>query len=513
MIKQTEKYVKLFWALLIVFLICLIVISQFHEMGGFNVETDFYGGYAINLEKVLHGGRFQDEDHGPGYIFVLIVFYFIFGDAFTAGKFLTIFSSVLFAAFTFLSIKNIFNSKLAFYTIVFLLIIIFPFSILVSTDMFFAFLIAFSTYLIFKNGKISYSNLLWGGLVAGYAVMTRLNAIILPAAIIFSLIIINPGNWHWKKRGVASLILLGSMILAASPWFIMNISYYGKPFISEAHQTIGASFLMSKQDPNVDFSWGAEKAEVAQQYDSMFSLISNNFTAFVKFFLKNVIQYFKWLLIFLIKFPGYLFVAPGALLLFSKANKLQLSYFTIPLCGFLIYCIVAFIPRFYIYIVAFFILFIIYFLFYENFPAHQNSFSTRFFYFSRIIFTIVLLLTAKESISELRKNISNEPIYIKKIATFLQKQSLSTDKIIARKPHLGYFSKLESIVFPDVSTVNDILIYARENNARYLYYGTTEFELRPKLRIFQRPENLPSNFELLYYQDKPKVFLYKIILE
>ena len=111
--QNMESYHKTALALIILFFLTLIVISNFHEIGGYGVESDFYGGYAQNVQDMLAGGRYFDADHGPGYIFFLIFFHLIFGDTFTAGKFLTIISSVLFAYFSFTVLRlRIFGRKL-----------------------------------------------------------------------------------------------------------------------------------------------------------------------------------------------------------------------------------------------------------------------------------------------------------------------------------------------------------------------------------------------------------------
>ncbi|HDP98581.1 MAG TPA: glycosyltransferase family 39 protein [bacterium] len=510
--KNFDIYQKLALISLSLLLITLIVISNFHEIGGYGVETDFYGGYAPNVEKLLNGEPYHDEDHGPGYLFLLIIFYFIFGDIFIAGKFLTIVTSVLFAFFSFATIKNLFDSKLAFYTTILLMLVIFPYSILASTDMVFAFLIALSTYLLFRNGKLTNSNIIWGGLIAGYAVMTRLNAVILPAAVIFSIIFINPEGWSLKQKLKASAILCAAVLVAASPWFVMNFIYHGKPFIFEAHQTIGASFLGGGSSADATFAWGAEKEIIASKYDSLLSLILGNFTTFVKFFLKNIIQYFKWLLMRLVQFPGYLLVVPGLVLLLSRANKIQLSYYIIPIFGFLIYCIVSFIPRFYIYIIVFFLLPIIYFIFADFFSALDKKSAFRYKIISRAMLVIILLFSAQSSFSEMKKYITTEPLHLLKIAPLLINESQPQDKIIARKPHLGYFSKLETIIIPNVDTVEQLLEYANEKQARFLFYGIIEQQASAGLKLLQHPESLPEEFELLYSQKNPEVYLYRIKL-
>lgn len=495
---------------LISVLIFLLILSSFHRIGGFNVETDFYGSYAPNVKNILQGGRYYDEDHGPGYIFPLTVLSLICGDIFTAAKLLSIISTVLFLLFTFLTIKALYNRKLALFSSIMLFIIIVRYSILASTDMFFAFVISLSIYLIFRSGELTTKNLIFGGLAAGYALMTRLNAVIIPVSLFFSLIFINSPDWDWRKRLKIILYFTGAVIVGSLPWYVMNIIYYGKPLISAAHQTIGASLLSSKSTTSGDFAWGIEKAKVAKQYDSLLSLIVSNFPLIFKTILKNIPTYFQWMLSYLIGFPGYLFVAPGIIFAISRANKIQLSFLTIPLFGFLIYAIVSFIPRFYIYIMGYFTFFIAYFLLNNHHVSSKTSYRKRFRLLSYIALVLIICFSALKSKFYMTQDFAREPRYITRIAQIIKSQSNENDIILARKPHIGYFSNRKIEPFPQIDNVKDLITYCRQKGVRFIYYGIIEAQLRPELSVLQHPDQLPEGLTLIYKQNNPNQYLYRV---
>jgi len=54
------------------------------------------------------------------------------------------------------------------------------------------------------------------------------------------------------------------------------------------------------------------------------------------------------------------------------------------------------------------------------------------------------------------------------------------DKIIARKPHIGFHSQVELVPFPFTKTLPDLGRYAREKHARWIYFSWLEAELRPE---------------------------------
>jgi len=506
-----KNYDSLLWIFLLSVLIFLLIIGSFHQIGAYNVETDFYGSYAPNVHKMLHGGKYYDEDHGPGYIFPLIILYLLIGDVFVAGKILTIISTVLFLLFTYLAVKALFNSRIAFYTSLLLFILLIPYSILASTDMFFAFIVALSVYLIFRNGDISSGNMVWGGLAAGYAFMTRLNAVIIPIALVFSLIFINSPQWTWKER-VKAVAIFGLAMLAGSlPWYIMNLIYYGKIFVSAAHETLGASLLAGHSTQTADFAWGAEKQKISQQYHSLFALIIQNFPLIIKTVLANIPFYFRSMLSYLVGYPALLLVAPGILILLARANKAQLSFLTIPLFGFLIYSIVSFITRFYIYILGYVVLFIVYFLFDNLLFRYSQSAQKRFFYLARVVFIIVLLFSLQKSKYLISNTIASEPRHIKKVAEVLKQNSSENETVIARKPHLGYFSGRKSELFPDVKNLDELLRYIKAHDIHYVYYGVMESKTRPSLSILKHPEKLPPEFKLIYESGNHQGYLYQIL--
>jgi 4-amino-4-deoxy-L-arabinose transferase-like glycosyltransferase len=504
-----DNYEKLILLLCLFFLVVLILLSSFHEIAAWGVETDFYGAYSNYAKEMVAGEPYRGTDHGPGYVFILAIFYLIFGDVFVAGKVVTIISSTLFIFFTFQTIKVLFNSKLAFFTVLLLAIIIFPFSILASNDMFFAFIISLSIFLIFRNGKVSSANLLWGGIVSGYAFMTRMNGLILLLAVFTTVLLINPENWNWKKRLKQTMIYGLCFFATASPWFIMNFINYGSPLASlEAHKTIGASML-GQENESGDFAWGAETEAVGKKYNSLTSLVLKNAPNFTKYFIKNILNHFQKLLLMVLSFPAYLFFLPGILLLLSKINRSQLSYFAFAIFGFLIYCVLVFVARFYIYVLALFLLPIVYFLFYQNY-SENKSFQQKLAILNKIFLGVIILFLLKTSIFEMKRNITSEPLYLINAAKVLKNESNSSDIVLARKPHLAFLSERKVELFPDVESLDQLISHAKEKSADYIFYGVKEKEARSQLIFLQDPEAVKTSLQLIYSQTHPEIYLYKV---
>lgn len=494
--KKHDFYDKMLIAFMLLAAAAILGVSHFHEMASYN-ETDFYGSYACDAQNILQGKEYTEPDHGPGYVLVLAITSLLFQDMFLTGKAVSIFSSLLIILFTFKLVDVLFNKKVAFYTVVLLFLILLPFSILVKSDIFFAAVVIISIYFFYSKTPLSYSNLFWSGLVAGYAFITRYNAIFLPISVALILIFLNPDNDAWNRRMKGLLVYSLAFFLVSVPWWIFNYFHAGGPMSQSNYLVVAMTFYGSGT------SFGAEeKVLAAAKFNSLFSVISFDFEYFAFQLIKHIVKYFQNALTHLVKFPLYLFFAPGLILLLFNNTKKIFSLLVFPVLGFLILTLVQFWPRFYLYIAPFFIFVPVYFIFREDIFKQAR--------YSYMVFSLCAIFLLYYSVLETKKNVTSEPTELIEIAQVLRHNRTDSDVLIARKPHLGFLSNINTEYFPEVDSLEALLKFAKERNATYLLYSDVEEELRPKLRILQQPARLPENLQLIYKRERPKIFLYKI---
>jgi hypothetical protein len=509
---KIATYEKLTIALCTGMLALLLLVSRSHQIGGYGVETDFYGSYAVEAFHLLNGQGYEEPDHGPGYSLTLIPFYWLLEDMFLAGKVLTIFSAVGLGFVTFKVFEQLFNARLAFFTVVLLFVIVFPYSYLASNDVFFAFLTMLCVYLFFRTGVITLSNLLFSGLIAGFAFMTRMNAAILPAAVFSSILFLNPEKWSWTQRLKGLSLFSAAFLIVTSPWLIMNYVKHGNPMATEVYQTIGAGMQATNNSGSAagGIAWREEKNAVAQKHHSLITVLLADPLHTLKFFFGNVVNHLQRLLMALIKFPAYLFLLPGGILLLSQANRKQLALFTFPLFGYLIYCILAFIDRYFLYIIAFLLLMVVYFLFQTDWLLKNERSARMFRLINKLAFAGTLILLSLNSAKAIQKELAADPVELIKISEVVKKHVTEGETLIARKPHLGFISCVKVVYFPEVESVAALVDYARQKNARLLLYSPIEVAYRPKLSQLLEPDKLGPELSLIFHQQNPEIFLYKI---
>ena len=116
-------------------LILGLTIGYFHQVGGFGVETDFYGAYAPQAENIMAGRPYTYQHNPPGYSLLLAAASFLTDDLFVAGKIISAFATALFGWITYILFKALFDSRIALVSAMLSLLALIPHSFVAATDM------------------------------------------------------------------------------------------------------------------------------------------------------------------------------------------------------------------------------------------------------------------------------------------------------------------------------------------------------------------------------------------
>lgn len=501
-ILPTDRFEKLALLFCLLYFVGLVVVSPFHEMGGYAVETDFYGAFAPGAEALMQGRVELDPGYGPGYEIVLIAFYWIFGDMFEAGKIISMVSAALMCWVVYKLIQRVFDSRLAFFTILPLAFVILPWAVVASTDVFFAFLVAASLYLLIKDQKIEFSHLMWSGLLTGFIYITRHNGVALFPAVAVILLLINPDGVAIARRLKSLAIFFGFSAVVILPWMATNYFVNENALHSDSYLIIASHFYT-----RAGVITAEDMAKSAQHFSSLTDVIFYDFKYFVFHYTGNLYRHFRDVLIHAITLPAGLFVLPGLMLLFRKLNRWQLSFISFPVFGFLLLCLVHFEPRYYLSIIAFFIFGAAFFFFRrQTTPAASPAY--RFLNWGVYAFAVAML--SYYSAKDLKATLTTEPLELKMAAESLRQQSQKNDIIIARKPHLGYLSGLKTVFFPEAESVDELIRFAKEKNAKYVLYGEVEMERRPQLAGLLQGANSHHELVEVYKSERPSMVVYRV---
>ncbi len=498
-IKSTQYYnlaAILFCTL--IFIISLIL-GYFHEIGTFGVETDFYGNYAIQAKNILSGKPYTYLHNPPGYPILLTVFSFLIGDFFVSAKILTSISTALLGLICYLIFKTLFTTRIALVSVIYLSIILIPYSFIASTDIVGAAFASIPILILISKDEINFRTYIIIGIACGVSYLIRADSIFVLVGTSSSILFILISN-NWREKLIKTGVLLIGFILITSPWFIYNWKLNGSPLATTAYLQVGLYFYDEKGNENEPL---IEKAS-EENSTSPYLLFINPAKILWKYF-KNIPSRIELFVINSLPFPLYLFLGGGIFFFLLNLNRKRLAYFTIWLLGFMIFGLIAFLFRHYYSLVPFTSFLIVYSLFNEKFFINNGK-------SKYLIWGIAILLASfllRDSFRKTKDFFDSEPKYLIEAAEFLKSRSSKDDLIITRKPHLGYLSNLKKTFLFENST-EDYLYKSKLLKARYIVYSDFDAKLWPGLKALSNPDSLPNDFHLIYQHKPTNTLIYEI---
>jgi 4-amino-4-deoxy-L-arabinose transferase-like glycosyltransferase len=514
--RQASKTIRWYDFTAIVFciaiLILALVIGYFHKVGHFDVETDFYGAYAVQAANILEGRPYTYQYLPPMYSLLLAAVSLVAGDFFVAAKIISAFATGLFGWITYLLLKELFDSRIALASTTLLLLALIPYSFLAATDLVGALAVILPLWILLRSPVLTFKACFLSGILAGVAYLMRPNGIFLVLGIGFTLIFINLNQETLRRCLLRVGFFLCGVLLITTPWFIYNWQINGSPFKTANYLHIAAHIY----HPESENSETTLK-QMASKFNSIGEVVLYNPPKFILTYLKSVLkENIEQLFPQSLRFPAYLFAGSGLLLLLAELSRRRgnlfrrrLTFLVVCLFGYFILGLVGFVLRYYFFLFPLLFLLVTYFLFQRYILAALGYIP---FFRIAVSWLVVLILAVSQSISAYRKtssNLASEPSYLLEIANFLRNRSSAHDIIIVRKPHLAYLSGLRR-EFPLAETVDDFFVKAGEIGARYIVYSDLEASLWPGLKSLRDPKTLPKSFKLIYAHTPSHTLIYEI---
>jgi hypothetical protein len=475
------------------------------NIGTYGTETDFYG-YADDAERILNLKPYTRTRIGPGYPLTLAIFNLVIGDIFKAGWFLSIIAGAIFYFANYKIFSRIFDQRTAFLAFALVLARCISFQLTAATDIFAAAIASLCIYFFFCSYE-SKKCLVFSGLLAGFAYITRYNYIYLIAVGTFTYLIVNPYRENFQIRWKKLAIFILAFFCSATPWLILNYMQNGNPFYSENYAQIASTFFGEKGDLS-----GIGVEIMRRKFSSLFDVLQYDPLDLTINYLYHVILYVKHFCEKIVYFPGYLFFGAGTFLFFKKANKQQCVYLLFCATSYLILCLVWFVPRFYLALCPFGFLMVA--IFFDN---ELSMAASRKGY--RWVLVIVFISIASSmfwhQIKAIRYTLAHEPVVLHNIAAYMKTYEKHENEImVARKPHLPFLLRMKKC-FPisKSMTAEEFVDFAKKNNAKYILYTDEDARRSPILKSFENPERIKNIVYLIYHDIDDihgKIYLYKI---
>lgn len=518
-----KSYRKLLLPLVIslVFFAVMFYAARLHPYGTYTAETDFYQYYAPDAERLMRGEFPTDTYRGPGYPLTLGLLTKVTGDYFTSAKLISVFSAALAGWLVFLLFAKLFGywagvgaQLLALVGTQFS-----SFAVTATTDVFFL-MLSLAAVVVFLSDSIAVKwRLILSAAITSFAYLTRYNGVFLIATFAVGIVLLNLFGVSRRERLKYCGVFLGVFILVTSPWLITNYRHQGSPFYNTNHLNIATEFYPDLAGGSV-FQEGTRG--LSERFRSLAEVLSYDPRRIAAKYPVNLREALSKSVKTDLVYPwvGWLAVAGFVLALIGlrKRDVRSKGVALLLISGVLYLLLVALThweTRYYFYIMALYSGLAAYALVcpLEWLKAKGWLRRSAAFAASMIIllgiFVVLWYNSFAASKTTLQKFLATHPTEIPVASEFIKNEGIQNPRVVARKPHLSYFSGGEWVFIPQVKSLDEFKTWLEENPVDYVAFGIRELQARRELSALKDPSQAPAWLQPVWTSDNPPFVLYK----
>jgi hypothetical protein len=468
---------RLAWGLAAVLGVALLAVALGpHRIGDYSTETDFYGAYADGARLIQHGHLDPTRYGvvGPVYEMVLALAGLVVSDLFFAAELISVVATVATLLLWFQLLRRRASARLALFAALFMAAnpYFVRYGYTASTDALALALQAASLALLLaRPGRRAAAG---AGLVAAAAFLTRYTAIVLlPAGLLAAAgggRLPSPGS----SRRDETLAFAAGFAVPVALWLGYCLAH-GAGFAFSLHHNLAYEVFARARG----ISWDAYQRDLQPRFRTLWDVIAYDPSAVARQVAVNAVSHLRDDARVLLGGPSAACVALGGLLAVATGSLRRA--WPLALVGALIF--LSFVPVFYSERYSLALLPI-----YAATAAAVFA-SPRFalvlggrIWLKPALAALPLALAVAASVGLQQRVLAQQPTEVLAGAETLRSLARPGDRVIARKPHIGYLAGLESVAFPFADSLSQLADYARGRGARWLFFGYPEAEARPTFR-------------------------------
>jgi hypothetical protein len=441
-------------------------------------ETDFLGGFVPEATRFLAGGPLAVDYHPPLYPIVLAVVYSGLGDWLRAGLVISLLSGfvALFASFRLFDLAHGRGAGVGAVVGLLLSLPFLTFSLLTTADAFFLAL-AISAPALFASAELRNRrrHWFWGGLVVGLATLTRTNGAVLLLLLL--------GAGRSKRRPGGALALAGAGVAVPLLLWLAVAVWTGSPLVPQSnYENLALTYYSAG-----DRTSGDAIAKATADMDSAWDVISRNPRRIARIYVRDLTSNVQRLFVpDLLPFPLAVLAFPGLCAL-VVVHVPRYGWVLPATLGamFLLLNFKAWETRYYLLFVPFMGAGIGLAVAYLRSQAVRTN---RRRALAAILGISLALATLQTGVS-LRRGWWDLSMDAQDAARLLAAWGAPPGSVvIARKPHICFYSGLECGAFPNVARLEELRASIEESAQKwprdakvFLFFGFAEKALRPTL--------------------------------
>lgn len=461
-------------------------------------ETDYVQFFVPDAQRLLDGEPLASPFHPPLYPVVIAAAGALLGDWLAAGLAVSLLSGLVVLLASHMLFLRLGGEAAAWGAILALLgsATFVGDSARAAADVFFLALFMGSclvAVMALETGRRS----LWTacGLIVGLALLTRTNA---PPLLLLALMpLLSPASRRARVEAVGAVAggLAGPVLAVLA--FAAATGSQALP--GNNHLSLATSFFASGDDRSSTDA----ALEVAGRFHSVTDVLLHDPVRVARIYLSELYDLAAGNLASLVEPPFYLMALPGCLLLlgsrWSPALGLVLAVF---LAEILLTNLKQFHDRYYLFLVP---------LVGAGAghmtwqilrtpwpPPWQTGFAA--------LFLLMFLGAIGFAYAKVWRGTANGTAEVAQLVPAGMSALDAGSTVVARKPHLAFYTGAESVYFPDVPTLDELHAFLRAQADRgplYLLYGEVERRLRPQHRMLGDEDRAPAWLEVALRSEPP----------
>ena len=437
-----------------------------HRIGDYFTETDFYGGYAIGA-RLIQGGHLDPSRYsvvGPLYEVMLAAVGLLARDLFLGAELMSLAATTATLLLLYHLASRRSGARVGFLAALFFATNawVFRFGYSATTDAVAIALQTLTLWLLLSRPVARGAAL--AGLAAAAAFLTRYNSIyLLPAGLVIL----------WLETPRRQVLIFAAAFLAPVAAWVLWCLTNGSAFSFQLHHNI-AYEVYARHNGIV---WDEYQKTLQPKFHNLWDVVRLDPPRFFARMATNVFEHLRDDGAQLLGWPVALFVALGVALALSSGAFAPLVPFAI--AGALLF--LSLVPAFYAerYSMALMPFYATYAALFFGLPRFAFALKGRGVWLKTVLAAALLSAALLTSVYSQLHTIDQLPVEVIEDANVLRAVARPGDAVIARKPHLAYHARLESVPFPFTSTIPELADYARAHHARWLFISWPEVETRP----------------------------------
>lgn len=487
-----------------------------HPFGTYATETDFYHFYGPDAARIAAGEFPENPYQGPGYPALVALTAKFTGDAFTAGKWISVFCAVFALLLVYMLFARLGDGRIGRWMGLGAAALAglapqFPqFAISASTDALFLMLALAALLLLVEDRLPVRVRVIGSGAVTGLAYTTRYNGVFLVVAALTAVLAIDLLGVSFRARCKWALLFAGVFLLTASPWLWANYTHRGSPLYNANYLNMATEFYPEL----VDGRWNQDATRPLENvFDSFADVIAYDPKRMLLHYPRNLYESAKRSLTCDLVSPwvGWAALAGILIALYERRSRAMTTVLVSALLYFLLMGLNHWETRYYFFLGAIYSGMAVYAAVRLFESARARGYINHRAW-ALLPAAFVALLAWKSFVmarSDLGEFLDSHPWEVPAACEYLRSRGISNARVVARKPHLAYMCGQKWVFFPETKSVEELGEWLKTHEVDYVSFGVREVKSRPELRPLRDPNKAPGWLRPEWRNENPPLILYR----